>query len=266
MSKRQLIEIAKNDLAHGRNDTQDQATDIVKVPASNYTDQDRWQQEVSKIFKRLPLMLATTAELPNIGDFKTLDAAGTQVLITRDQDGEARAFVNMCSHRGAKLVGESCGNAHKFTCPYHAWTFSPTGELVAVYSAEAFGEIDRSAYGLTPLPCLEKAGLIWVSLDPHSPLDITVYLSGFDSMLNEFGFKSWYYHSTQRVDGPNWKVAYDGYLDYYHLPILHRDSFGADIGNKANYYFWGPHAHMGRPGTQWESFEDLPDSDWPTED
>ncbi|MEM7018712.1 MAG: (2Fe-2S)-binding protein, partial [Pseudomonadota bacterium] len=94
MSKAQLVEIAKQDLAHGRAGTQDQADGIIKVPVENYYDPDRWQQEMKLVFRRLPLLLATSAELKNPGDYKAMDAAGVQVLITRDQSGEIRAFVN----------------------------------------------------------------------------------------------------------------------------------------------------------------------------
>ena len=102
-------------------------------------------------------------------------------------------------------------------------------------------------------------------LDPKSTLDINTFLSGYDSMLEQFGFDTWHHQASQVLDGPNWKVAYDGYLDYYHLPILHGKSFGTDIGNRAHYYHWGPHAHLGRPDTAFEKFENLPEEDWPTE-
>ena len=263
MSKTQLIEIALKDLEHGRNGTLDQASDIYQVPVEHYFDRERWQAEVDLIFRRMPLMLAATAELPNPGDYKAMDALGVQVLLTRTRSGEVKAFVNMCSHRGARLVEAGAGNAHKFTCPYHAWTFSPEGDLVAVYSADDFGEIDKSCYGLTQLPCLERAGLIWVTLNPKSNVDIGEFLSGYDGLLGEFGFADWHHQHTQTLPGPNWKVAYDGYLDYYHLPILHRNSFGAEIGNKANYYSWGPHTHLGRPDTSWEEFEGKPEDEWP---
>ncbi len=264
MSRAQLVEMARQDLEHGRHGTQDQAQDIYKVPVAKYYDPERFNQELTKIFHRMPLMLATTAELREVGDYKAMEAAGRQVLITRTSDG-VKAFINMCTHRGARLVHEGCGSAHRFTCPYHAWTFSPSGDLVAVYSAEDFGDIEKDDYGLTALPCLEKAGLIWVTLDPESTLDIDLFLSGYDSLLGEFGFEGWHFQHTQRVDGPNWKIAYDGYLDYYHLPILHRETFGTEIGNKANYYSWGPHTHMGRPDSSFEEFEGLPDEDWPEE-
>lgn len=263
MSRAQLVQMARKDLEHGINGTADRADDVHKVPVGNYYEQERFQAEIDRIFHRMPLLLAATAEMPEVGDYKAMVAAGIQVLITRTQSGEIKAFINMCTHRGARLMDEGCGSARRFTCPYHAWTFSPDGDLVAVYSADDFGDIDKSDYGLTELPCLEKAGLIWVTLDPESTLDIKVFLSGYDALLNEFGFDDWHHEKTQRVEGPNWKVAYDGYLDYYHLPILHRETFGADIGNQANFYSWGPHTHMGRPDKSLAEFADLPDEEWP---
>ena len=265
MSRTQLVEMAKKDLIHGRNGTLDQVDEIYQVPVENYYDPVRFESEKKKIFRRLPLTLATTAEIPDVGDYKAMEAAGMQVLITRNREGNIKAFVNMCSHRGARLAPEGKGQAHKFTCPYHAWTFSPDGDLVAIYSAEDFGELDKSCYGLTELPCLEKAGIIWVTLDPNSTLDINAFLSGYDSLLAEFGLETWHHQHTQTTHGPNWKIAYDGYLDYYHLPILHRESFGADMGNKANYYNWGPHTHLGRPDTSFEEFAELPEDQWPVE-
>lgn len=265
MSKAQLVAKARQDLEHGRNGTLSRVDEIVQIPVENYFDRDRWQAEMEKIFRRLPLVLGATAELPNPGDYKALEAAGVQVLITRTRSGAVKAFVNMCSHRGAQLVADGSGTAHKFSCPYHAWTYSPEGDLVAVYAADDFGDIDKSCLGLTELPCLERAGIIWVTLDPDSKLPIEDFLSGYDSLLAEFGLENWHHQHTQTVHGPNWKVAYDGYLDYYHLPILHRNTFGTEIGNQANYYSWGPHTHMGRPDTSWAEYEDKPDAEWPTE-
>ena len=263
MSLAQLVEIARTDLAHGRAGTMDRTDEIYKVPVEQFYDPDRWQAEMKQIFRRIPLMLATTAEVREIGDYKAIDATGVQVLITRTRTGEVKAFLNMCTHRGACLVEEGRGRTHRFTCPYHAWTFSPDGDLVAVYSEKDFGDVNKSEYGLTELPCLERAGLIWVTLNPDSNLAIEDFLSGYDAMLADFGFDSWHLQATQELEGPNWKIAYDGYLDYYHLPILHGKTFGTDISNKANYYFWGPHAHLGRPDTTFEEYENLPESEWP---
>ena len=80
------------------------------------------------------------------------------VFMTRTQSGVIRALVNMCSHRGARLVYEGCGTAQRFSCPCHAWTYNPDGDSVAIYSANDFGDIDKHDCALTALPSLEKAG------------------------------------------------------------------------------------------------------------
>jgi hypothetical protein len=67
------------------------------------------------------------------------------------------------------------------------------------------------------------------------------------------------------VPGPNWKIAYDGYLDFYHLPVLHKNTFGEDMSNQANYFAWGPHQHVQAPGRDLLALADLPESDWSTE-
>lgn len=265
MSREQLLEMARNNLAHARAGTIPQTDDVCKVPAENYFDETRWQQEMEKIFRRMPLVLATTAELPEVGDYKAMDAGGVPVLITRTENDGVKAYVNMCSHRGSQIMAEGCGNTHRFTCPYHAWSFSREGELIGIYAPKDFGEIDKSQYGLIPLPCLEKAGIIWVTLNPKSTLDIELFLSGYDELLSHFGFETWYHFASQRVDGPNWKIAYDGYMDLYHLPILHKNTFGPDYPNQAIYYSWGPHQRVAGPSRGMEGLLSPNEDEWPTE-
>ncbi len=263
MSKEQLVTIAKSNLEHAEAGTIQQTENFHQVPASHYFDPERWDQEMNKIFKRVPLLLATTAELPNPGDYKALDAAGTPVLISRDSAGSVQAFFNMCSHRGAQIIPQGRGNTHRFTCPYHAWTYSLEGELTAIYANKDFGDLDKSCHNLTPLPCLERAGLIWVTLSRDSSLPIETFLSGYDALLAQFGFENWHYFASQAVEGPNWKIAYDGYMDLYHLPILHKDTFGPDYPNRANYYNWGPHQRVAGPDPRLAEFKERPVEDWP---
>ena len=66
-------------------------------------------------------------------------------------------------------------------------------------------------------------------------------------MLAHFKFEDWYIFDTRTLKGPNWKVAYDGYLDLYHLPVLHHETFGTEISNKAMFYAWGPHQRVISP-------------------
>lgn len=273
MDRGQLIEMARDNIAHAKEGTIEQAPEVLKVPAANYCDEERFDEEVDKIFKRLPLVLATTAEMREPGDYKAMEAVGVPVLLTRGKDGEVRAFMNSCTHRGTYVVVEGKGNTSRFVCPYHGWTFDREGALVGIASREDFGEIDTSCYGLTPLPVSERCGLIWVTLNPESTLDMDAFLSGYDDLLDGFGFDSWHYFSERTLKGPNWKIAYDGYLDFYHLPILHRDTFGANVSNQALYYAWGPHQRVTAPSAEFPLPDDKnmvlldgkPEEEWDTE-
>ena len=170
MSRTHLIEMARESLAHARAGTIEQTEAIHLEPARHYFDEERWRQEMDRIFKRVPLMLATTPEIPNPGDYKAMDAVDTPVLISRGQDGRVRAFVNMCRHRGSQIMPAGTGSAKRFTCPYHAWSYDQSGALVGVFSEKDFGTVDRSCYSLVELPAAERAGLIWVHLNPNANL------------------------------------------------------------------------------------------------
>ncbi|MCC5885465.1 MAG: aromatic ring-hydroxylating dioxygenase subunit alpha, partial [Gammaproteobacteria bacterium] len=264
MSKSELIAMARHNLAHHANGTMELAADVVRIPAANYTDPERFELEKERIFKRVPLLLAASCELPEPGDYKAMEPVGVPVFMTRDGEGNVRAFLNSCSHRGAQLL-EGRGRSRRFICPYHGWSFDQQGALMGIASSHEFGDIDKSCHGLTPLPVAERSGLIWVILDPDSKLDIDAFLSGYDSLLGHFGFKTWNLFESRTVAGPNWKVAYDGYLDLYHLPVLHKNTIGGDRSPQANYYAWGPHQRVISPN-RFAHLAELPESEWPMAD
>lgn len=262
MGKAQLIEKTKDLIRHAEAGTMELNDNVFEVPASNYYDQERFDLEKDRIFKRLPLILAATGEMPYPGDYKAITAVGVPVLISRDADGEVHAFMNSCTHRGAQIMDEGHGNANRFMCPYHGWTFGQKGELAGIAIEEEFGTIDKSCYGLRELPALERAGLIWVILNPNSTLDMEAFLCGYDEMLGNFGFDTWHFYDSRVLRGPNWKIAYDGYMDLYHLPVLHKNTIGAGFSPQANFYGWGPHQHLTGPGASLH-LKDMPEEEWP---
>ena len=111
LDRTELEAMVRAGLAHAKAHTIDKVDSVLKLPAKNYFDEGIFEAEVSQIFRRVPLLLAVTAEIGKPGDFKTLTAAGVPVLVTRGQDGEVRAFVNSCSHRGTAVATEDRGNA-----------------------------------------------------------------------------------------------------------------------------------------------------------
>lgn len=263
MSKARLKEIVEENMEFSRTGTIRQTDKIGRVPVGHYFEEERWQQECDRIFKRLPLMLATTSELREPGDYKALSVMGKPVLITRTTTGEIKAFENSCAHRGAQVVETGRGNAKRFVCPYHAWSYSNEGALKHILCEDEFGEVDRDTNGLVELPALERSGLIWVTLDSKSTLPIDDFLCGYDEMLENFGLKDWYFFDDRVLRGPNWKIAYDGYLDFYHIPVLHRNTFGADTPPQAIYYQWGPHQRVSSPDVMTSIVSDLDECDWP---
>ena len=263
MSREKLVAMAERTIAHNKAGTVHLTESVTTIPASNYFDPERWQREVDMIFKRVPLLLAMTAEIKEVNTYKAIDVVGMPVLISRGADGIARAFVNMCSHRGAQLVDPGVGTARRFACPYHNWTYNQEGDLVGVFKQDDFGQLDTSCLGLTQLPIAERAGLIWVTLSPDSKLDFDAFFAGYDEMLEFCDFASMNHFGTRILAGPNWKISFDGYVDFYHLPILHKNTFGPDMSPDALFHRVGPHQRVTGPRGTWAKLEGRPTSEWP---
>jgi phenylpropionate dioxygenase-like ring-hydroxylating dioxygenase large terminal subunit len=268
----QLIDTARDMLERLDSGEITLADNILSVAASHYTSAERANTEHDQVFRRLPLMLAASAELPKAGDYKALNVANVPVLLSRDEQGHVRAFLNACTHRGSVLA-EGKGCAKRFTCPYHGWSFHQDGRLLGVASPREFGELDKSAFGLVQFPVYETAGLIWVVLTPQSSLDISAFLAGIDELLAAYNLENWQCIEQVTLPGANWKLAFDAHLDFYHLPVLHRDTFGRDISNLAQYYFYGPHQRLGLMSANplvpeqaaFLHLKTLPEAQWPTD-
>lgn len=214
-----------------------------REPVENYRDPELFARELRAVHHGVPLPLALSCELTAAGSYKAVDAAGTPVVVVRGRDGVARTFVNACRHRGAELVGAGCGTMRRFTCPYHAWSYDLQGKLAGVYGEATFGDVDREAMGLRELPTAERAGLVFVSLDPDKPVDLDTWLGPeLIELLEALGLSDAYHHSTRWLDGPNWKVVIDGYLEGYHFASLHTNTvFRTNLSNMAAFDAWGPH-------------------------
>ncbi|MEI8323475.1 MAG: Rieske 2Fe-2S domain-containing protein, partial [Actinomycetes bacterium] len=120
MAATPLISVAKRLLANVDADHADYSETIVNVAVRNYSDTDRFEREVENIFHRSPLLVALSCDLREHGDFASLVIAGRPILVVRGKDGIARAFLNICRHRGAPVTEECFGHSRRFTCPYHS--------------------------------------------------------------------------------------------------------------------------------------------------
>jgi len=221
-----------------------QADDVMRIPAAYYTDAQQWQQEMREIFLGQPLLVALSCDIPEPGDFLTYVIAGRPLLVVRGDDGRARTLLNVCRHRAAIVETEAAGHARRFTCPYHAWSYDRSGRLDAVPGRSVFGDID--AEGLVAFPTEEIVGAIFAVLDPKASFDAANWLGGMADSLAALHLGQLHaYRRTSVLEGPNWKLAADGYVDGYHLPYLHRESIGGKIlANGHSYALFGPHVRL----------------------
>lgn len=246
-------------LDHVENGTTDQAADTMTVPVSGYTDPDTWQQEMDLIFKRVPLLVGLSIEIPNPGDYKTIDMLDRPLLITRLKDGSVRAMLNVCSHRAMLVANEESGNRSVFTCPYHGWSFANDGCLRGVAGPDKFGDVDKESLGLTQLPVYERGGFIFAVLTPGLAVDFDGFLGGMIEDIEGLNFQDWYFCGKRDIFGANWKVAYDGYLEGYHFASAHPDTIHPrSFSNIMDFSAYGPHIRIGFPQRSIAKLRDVP--------
>ena len=94
-----------------------------------YTDKDVYELELERIISRNWILAGHVSELAEPGDFKVLNVAGESAIIVRGEEGDIKAFANVCRHRGSLVCLEQKGNTRKFTCPYHGWMYDIDGNL-----------------------------------------------------------------------------------------------------------------------------------------
>ncbi|AZI35706.1 putative iron-sulfur protein [Caenibius tardaugens NBRC 16725] len=260
----QIGDVAEIMLDYVENKKTHQTDKVLRVPTGSYTDPDQWRAEMELVFKRAPLMLAFTSELPNPGDYKAMEAVGVPVLINRAKDGTVRAFLNVCSHRGAPVANDGHGNCPRFTCKYHGWTFGQDGKLIGISEASTFGEVNKAERGLRELPCEERAGMIFVCLTPNAPLDLDRHFRGFLDDFEALDFANWTYMGSRVIEGANWKIAFDGYLEGYHFASLHPTTINPRTpSNCAHYEGFGPNIRIGFPQRRIaDVLKDIPREEW----
>jgi phenylpropionate dioxygenase-like ring-hydroxylating dioxygenase large terminal subunit len=216
---RKLKDTVRQAIQHMEAGTLELGPAISSCLVSDFADPELFRQEISKVLGSGPLSLVASEEISHPGDFITRELNGVSLLATRQESGEVKVFLNVCRHRGAKLVVSCKGNNSTFTCPFHGWVYGQEGELIQIPAkAACFPTISDSAFKLKEIPSAEFAGMIWVFLNgpkagAFAQLTEDFPLLGFEPThaLPEFSI----------VGGFNWKIGVEAFLEVYHFTHTH---------------------------------------------
>ena len=264
--RNKLIGLAKRLLAHNLNGTTDQADGIMVKPVADYTDNEIISSEVNKIFYDHPVPIALSAEFKENNSYKAAKVIDTPLLITRGEDGVVRTFINICKHRGAPVCPEGTGKKSKFNCTYHGWMYNNTGNLVNIFKSDTFGDIDKSQIKLTELFCEERSGFIWACLNPDIKYDLNKWMNGFDAELDDIDLENWHLFKSIKINGPMWKICWDGYTDGYHHHMVHPETVGKNtIVNLIAHDTYGPHQRFAFGLKNIDELSDIEEKDWEPE-
>lgn len=261
--RQESMALARRALAHLNNRTTDQAAAPMEVPAALYADPALYEREVERVFRRSPLPLCFSVELPAPQTWRAMTVAGVPVLIVRRTDGTVRSFVNICRHRGAQLCRPGHGSGARVVCPYHAWQYDLDGQLVGIYGEATFGEVDRATHALVPLPVAERAGIVWGTLTPEVGFDVDDWLGPMARQLEMVDLGRWHIHVQREFDGPMWKTAWDGYLESYHHSVVHQSTVSRyTVGNLIVHDAFGVHQRMVFGRRSLSELNGVPESQW----
>jgi nitrite reductase/ring-hydroxylating ferredoxin subunit len=267
--KRIARETQRRSVAHAAAGTTDMAAAPFANLASVYTDPVRLAAEKARLFGGdMPLLAGLSVDMPNPGDRLLFEETGTPIVILRGRDGVARAFLNMCTHRGAKLAAD-CTPAARLVCPFHAWSFDLEGKLVALPGARGFEGHDKAGLGLIPVPCHEWQGLIFVQPSAGAdPVDIEAFLGDFAPELAQLELGSAEpVKSGEMRAASNWKFALDTYGEGYHFATLHASTIGqTHFNDMCVHDRFGRNHRISFPDKGNLALVGTPESEWPEVD
>jgi carnitine monooxygenase subunit len=221
--------------------------DGFSLPGWIYRDTDFLEAEKERIFAASWQVVCHLNDIPNPGDYHTLDFLGEPLVAVRGQDQKVRAFFNVCRHRAARLLDGGAGHcAGRIVCPYHAWTYDLGGRLTAISHRKEFADFTLDQYGLKPVETEIYKGFVFVRLKPGLP-GVAEMLAPYESELAAYRLEELepLGRVSLRTRYVNWKNVTDNYSDAMHITVAHPGLtrlFGQSYGLEAQPWvdkMWG---------------------------
>src|SRR5215813_12074467 len=193
------------------------------IPGPWYVDPRIAALEALTAFTNSWQVVGRVDQVAKSGQFVTATVAGEPIVAVRGNDGQLRAFYNVCRHHAAKVVTEPCGSASILHCPYHGWNYGLDGSLKGMPEFDGVKNFERNENGLVPVKADTWEAFVFVTLNPKSE-SLHDFLGGLVRRCAPLGLAKLHYFDSRTYDiACNWKVFVDNYLDGgYHVPHLHK--------------------------------------------
>src|ERR1700687_4112716 len=194
------------------------------IPAPWYRDPRVAELERTNVLSATWQVVGRLDQLPDKGHFFTADVVGEPVVAVRGDDGQLRAFYNVCRHHAAAVVTEAQGCAKQFRCPYHGWTYGIDGALKGMVEFDGVCNFDRAKNGLVPIRVDTWENFVFVNLDGRAA-PLLSFLGAVPDIVAPLKLKEKLHYFDRRIYtlNCNWKVYVDNYLDGgYHVPHAHK--------------------------------------------
>jgi choline monooxygenase len=219
------------------------------LPASWYHDPAVYERERAAVFGNAWLCVARRAQLQQPGHYVATTIAGWPILVVAGDDGQLRAFHNVCRHRAGPLAWDGDGHAPSLVCRYHGWAYDLDGRLKR---ARDFGDASPEGVELAGVRVAAWRGLVFVNLSPACP-PLLEELGEFAEQCEGFAMEDFVFSHEVVHDLPvNWKTYADNYLEGYHIPLVHPGlareidarNYRVDVGAR-----WCRHSAPARDGS-----------------
>ncbi len=194
------------------------------TPNHWHFDEEHYRKELDVFWHSMWIFACRSEEVASPRDYKVVTIGEQNVVITRDLKGSVRAFHNTCRHRGSILYTEETGRFEggSIVCPYHAWTYSLEGDLIATPHQLESADFDMKDYSLYNVAVGEWGGFVFVNLagDKAEPLEKT--LGDSPARLKNYRLEElrigYRYVANLKA---NWKLWFENFSECYHCPSVH---------------------------------------------
>ena len=191
------------------------------LPPAAFTDESVLAWEIDNLFNGWICMGHVTA-VAEQGDFLMREIGDTSVFAMTGEDGVTRAFLNVCRHRGSRLVQDVEGQVRRrIQCPYHAWSYDLEGKLVAAPHMNEVEDFDKACWGLLEVRSAVVGGLLLIDLSGEAP-DPAEHVGDLLESLDRYRVPE-----LQKAQGTvyeveaNWKGIAENYNECLHCPGVH---------------------------------------------